>query len=74
MEIGGVDQDLNFVIDYDLFLRLLSCYPARRVAGNWGKLRVSTVTKTSQHQELFWPETIPVFKRISTTRPDLEYI
>ena len=74
MGIGGLDPDLNFVMDYDLFLRLLSRYPARRVAGNWGKFRLSTVTKTSQHQELFWPETIPVFERIFTSRPDLENI
>lgn len=74
MGIGGLDPDLNFAMDYDLFLRLLSRYPARRVAGKWGKFRLSTVTKTSQHQELFWPEIIPVFERVFTSRPDLENI
>ena len=62
--VGAFDVNLRFVMDYEWLLRALSAFPARRVAGVWGSLRVWEGTKTSQSQSLFWPENVAVVERI----------
>ncbi len=64
--VGAFDANLRFVMDYEWLLRALSAFPARRVAGVWGSLRVWAGTKTSQSQSLFWPENVAVVERTLT--------
>jgi len=61
--VGEFDVNLRFVMDYEWLLRALSAFPARRVEGVWGSLRVWEGTKTSQYQGDFWPENVAVVER-----------
>ena len=74
LAVGGIDADLHYVMDYDLFLRLLDAFHAKRVPGVWGRLRVSAQTKTGTFHDRFWPETLPAFERVFGQRPDLSLI
>lgn len=67
--VGEFDANLRFVMDYEWLLRALAAFPARRVAGVWGSLRVWEGTKTSQAQSLFWPENVAVIERILAAHP-----
>jgi glycosyltransferase involved in cell wall biosynthesis len=46
LAVGGLDLTLNWVMDYDLWIKLGSRYPARYVPGSWAKVRIHDGTKT----------------------------
>jgi hypothetical protein len=60
---GEFDAGLQYVMDYDLLLRVLGAFPGCRVEGAWGRLRVWAGTKTAKHQAAFGPENVRVVER-----------
>jgi hypothetical protein len=61
-EIGGVNNSLHCVMDYDLFLRLGLRFELQRVPGVWGSFRVCRGTKSTLVPGGFTSERVAVLE------------
>jgi|GEM_PF-467591 len=62
-EQGLLDEELHYVMDFDLWLRVITVYPYRRVAGIWSGFRRSAMNKTMTQNLRFWPEIARVLEK-----------
>lgn len=73
-EVGLLDEDLHYAMDFDLWLRVITAYPYCRASGVWSGYRLAAGTKTVAQSYRFWPEIAHILqKRDLSTRipPDL---
>ena len=61
--VGGIDEDLELTMDYDLWLRIGKRFPARHVDAVWAVQRIHDDAKSVRHYEDFWPERLAVSRR-----------
>jgi glycosyltransferase involved in cell wall biosynthesis len=61
--VGGLDETLDFSMDYDLWLKIGRRFGARHVDAVWSVQRVHDDAKTIRHYEDFWPERLAVSRR-----------
>ena len=62
-KIGGLDTNLHYQMDHDLFLRLGNEFKLRRITGTWGNFRVTNNTKSVAGASGFCKENVAVLKR-----------
>lgn len=55
-----VNPHLHYVMDFELWLRIVSRYAFYYVNNTWAGFRMSTNNKTITHSEYFWPEIVSV--------------
>jgi glycosyltransferase involved in cell wall biosynthesis len=60
---GPLDEELHYVMDYDLWLRMGRLVPVRHVDNVWGVQRIHDAAKTIADRERFWPERLAVSRR-----------
>lgn len=66
--VGGVDETLHYVMDYDLWLRLAAAgYMFARIPGVLANFRMCPGTKSVNQSERFWPEIIRCYERFFAT-------
>ena len=61
--VGGVDEQLELTMDYDLWLRIGRRFGARHVDDVWSIQRVHEDAKTMARYDDFWPERLAVSRR-----------
>jgi glycosyltransferase involved in cell wall biosynthesis len=59
--VGGIDEQLDLTMDYDLWLRIGKRYPVRHVDAVWAVQRLHADAKTATRD--FWPERLAVSRR-----------
>jgi glycosyltransferase involved in cell wall biosynthesis len=59
-EVGYLNTDLHYVMDWELYLRLGLKYPIANVDAVWANFRECAGTKTVAHPERFWVEYLRV--------------
>lgn len=57
---GGVNPDRHYVMDFELWLRIVTCFPYRYINATWAGFRMSANNKTIAHSDRFWPEIVSV--------------
>ncbi|MCB0057960.1 MAG: glycosyltransferase [Caldilineaceae bacterium] len=62
-QVGYLDEDLHYVMDRDLFLKLGYRGRLDSIGAIWANFRECEGTKTASHPERFWMETLQVFDR-----------
>jgi glycosyltransferase involved in cell wall biosynthesis len=62
-EVGGVNPQLHYVLDWEFTLRIARVYNVKRVEETWGNFRIVEGTKSVQKPEKFWPEIISVLQQ-----------
>jgi glycosyltransferase involved in cell wall biosynthesis len=60
---GPLDEQLQYVMDYDLWLRMGRLVPVRHVDAVWGIQRIHDTAKSVADRERFWPERLAVSRR-----------
>ena len=65
-ELGGIDESLDYAMDYDLWLRAIQEYPFNFVDDVWSEYRVHNHSKTGQGFEPFLNEIVQIGKRYSS--------
>jgi hypothetical protein len=68
-EIGGVDSNLHYVLDWEFALRIARNYQVRRVPAVWGNFRITHGTKSVEEPQRSWPEIIPVLQSTIEAEP-----
>jgi len=63
-KVGYLRSDLNYIMDYEFWLRLGRAAPGRYVPARWAAFRIMPGTKTTQHPEYFWLETLRIYDEI----------
>jgi hypothetical protein len=63
-DIGGVDESLHYVLDWEFTLRIALRRQVARVGEVWGNFRLVEGTKSVAQPEKFWPEAIQVLKKL----------
>jgi glycosyltransferase involved in cell wall biosynthesis len=71
-ELGGVNPQLHYVMDWEFVLRVALRYRIRQVPAVWGNFRIVAGTKSVEHTDRFWPEIIPVLDEISNQVADFK--
>lgn len=62
--VGGIDEQLNFALDYDLWIRLLALgRPFVRVHERWAKSRMHAANKTLSKRTAVYAEVFGVLQR-----------
>ena len=61
--VGGLDESLEFAMDYDLWLRVARLGRAVYIPRIQGRFRVHPDSKTTRHPDRFWPEVRRVSRR-----------
>src|SRR5439155_9928846 len=61
--VGGLDENLNLTMDYDLWLRIGRRFGAEHVDAVWAVQRLHDDAKTIRHYDDFWPERLTVSRR-----------
>ena len=61
--VGGLDESLHYVMDYDLWLRIGKRFPVRHVDAVWAVQRLHGAAKTMAEPDRFWPERLAVSRR-----------
>lgn len=69
-DVGLVDPDLHYIMDWDLFLRLGHRYIIGYVDATWANFRICAGTKTTTQPRRFWEEALSMFERFFAL-PDL---
>lgn len=57
-EVGFVNPDYHYIMDWDLFLRLGRRHRIDRTDATWANFRVCSGTKTTEYPERFWEEAL----------------
>ncbi len=71
-ELGGVDPNLHYVLDWEFTLRIARRYQVARLDEIWGNFRITEGTKSVRQPEKFWPETLAVLAQtFPQVPPDL---
>jgi glycosyltransferase involved in cell wall biosynthesis len=68
-EIGGVDLNLHYVMDWEFVLRIARHYRVQRVPAVWGNFRITRGTKSVEEPQHCWPEVIPVLQSAIEAEP-----
>ena len=68
-QVGGVNPDLHYILDWEFSLRVARRYNVARIAQTWGNFRIVRGTKSVQQPEQFWPEFISVLQRTFKEEP-----
>ena len=61
--VGYLNTKLNYVMDYELWLRIGRCFTIQHVGDTFANFRECEGTKTVSRPERFWPEVIQVLDR-----------
>jgi glycosyltransferase involved in cell wall biosynthesis len=61
--VGGADEALHYVMDYDLWLRIGKRFPVVHVDAVWALQRQHDAAKSIADKERFWPERLTVSRR-----------
>ena len=62
-EVGYLDESLNFVMDYEFWVRIGAKKKFAMVPGTWANFRVAQGTKTSESYDRFFNETLEVNRK-----------
>ncbi len=62
-EIGGLNPDLKYAFDYDLWIRLARRFPFVRVPGRWAASRMHRATITLGARRAVFRETLELLRR-----------
>jgi glycosyltransferase involved in cell wall biosynthesis len=65
-KLGGIDESLDYAMDYDLWLRAIQEYPFNFVDDVWSEYRVHNHSKTGQGFEPFLNEIVRIGKRYTS--------
>jgi hypothetical protein len=68
-EIGGVDPNLHYVMDWEFVLRIARSYRVQRLPAVWGNFRITCGTKSVEEPQRSWPEVIPVLQSAIEAEP-----
>jgi glycosyltransferase involved in cell wall biosynthesis len=68
--VGGIDRDLKFCMDFDLFVRMASVYAPQHVDITIGNFRIHGESKTSNFEEIRKREDRTVHDRYCSVKPD----
>ncbi len=63
-ELGGVNAQLHYAMDWEFAFRIARVYNVARVAETWGNFRITEGTKSVHQPEKFWPEIISVLQKV----------
>jgi glycosyltransferase involved in cell wall biosynthesis len=69
VEIGGVDPNLHYVMDWEFVLRIARHYRVQRIPAVWGNFRITRGTKSVEEPQRSWPEIIPVLQSVIEVEP-----
>lgn len=61
--VGGVDESLRYVMDYDLWLKIGKRFDVRHVDAVWGVQRQHAEAKSIADHQQIWPERLAVSRR-----------
>jgi glycosyltransferase involved in cell wall biosynthesis len=61
--VGGLDESLRYVMDYDLWLRIGRLLPVHHVDAVWAVHRLHDGAKSVAEHARFWPERLAVSRR-----------
>jgi len=61
--VGGLDESLQYVMDYDLWLRIGRLLPVHHVDAVWAVHRLHDAAKSVAEHDRFWPERLAVSRR-----------
>ncbi|MCB0177879.1 MAG: glycosyltransferase [Anaerolineae bacterium] len=66
--VGNFDRTLHYVLDWEFVLRvaLASCNISQ-IPDVWGNFRIVSGTKSVDNTDQFWPEIIPVLKKLKVS-------
>jgi glycosyltransferase involved in cell wall biosynthesis len=68
-EIGGIDPNLHYVMDWEFVLRIARHYRVQGVPTVWGNFRITPGTKSVEEPQRSWPEVIPVLQSVVEAEP-----